>query len=186
MRYEWLDEQVDDIIRQYVDENKSMQSIADEFDVSSGTIRNRLLENDVSTRPAGSRYVWLDDHTEDIVDRYVGGGESLQTIATVYGTSADAIKRRLLESSVELRDSPSESDDLGFTPAQVSIVVGELLGDDCLYKKESGSCVFQVSNNNEKHVEHVRLRLPDGLISSEQPYSVTRSNAFNKDDYTNG
>ncbi|TVT94426.1 LysM peptidoglycan-binding domain-containing protein [Haloferax volcanii] len=184
MRYEWLDEQVDEIIRLYVDEDQSMQSIADEFDVSSGTIRKRLLENDVSTRPEGSRYVWLDDHTEDIVERYTEKGESLQTIATNYGTSADAIKRRLLESNVELRDPPSEPDDLGFTPSQVSIVVGELLGDGCLYQMESGSCVFQVTNNKREHVAHVKRRLPDGLISSGQPYSVTRSNAFTDGDYT--
>lgn len=184
MRYEWLDERVDEIIRLYVEENQSMQSIADKFDVSAGTIRNRLKEHDVSTRPVGSRYVWLDDHIEDIVERYTDQKESLQTIATVYGTSAAAIKKRLLESNITLRDPPSEPDDLGFTPAQVSIVVGELLGDGCLYQKESGSCVFQVTNNKKEHVAHIKQRLPEELISSGQPYPVTRSNAFTDSDYT--
>ena len=183
-RYEWLDERIDEIIRLYLEEDRSMQSIADQFDVSAGTIRNRLMENDVSTRPTGSRYTWLDDHTEEIVERYIGERESLQTIATDYGTSTDAIKRRLLEADIELRDPPSEPDDIGFTPAQVSIVVGELLGDGCLYRKKSGSCVFQLTNNKREHLEHVKRRLPDRLISSGQPYSVTRSNDFSDGGYT--
>ena len=183
-RYEWLDERVDEIITLYVEEDQSMRSIADEFDVSTGTIRNRLVENDVSTRPVGSRYTWLDDHTEEIVERYTDKRESLQTIATDYGTSTDAVERRLHEADVELRDPPSEPDDIGFTPAQVSIVAGELLGDGCLYRKESGSCVFQLTNNKREHVEHVKRRLPDGLVSSGQPYSVTRSNALSDGEYT--
>lgn len=183
-RYEWLDEHVDEIVERYVEEGQSLREIANHFGVSAPTIQRRLHENDVSTSRGGPQYVQLNDKVDEIVERYVDERESLQSIADDYGTAAEPIKRRLQEADVELRSTKRKTVDIGFSPYQVSVIQGELLGDGCLYKQGPGSCFFQMSNTIKKHTLRVMEKLPDDLFPDTHPYSVTRSDGYGPE-YTN-
>lgn len=183
-RYEWLDEHVDEIVERYEEKGQSFREIADHFDVSVSPIQKRLHENSVSTSRGGPEYVQLDNKVDEIVERYVDQSESLQSIADDYGTSTEPIRRRLQEAGVELRSTYRKIIDVGFSPYQVSVIQGELLGDGCLYKQAPGSCFFQLSNTVKEHTLRVKEKLPDGLFPDSHPYSVTRSDGYGPE-YTN-
>lgn len=54
-----------------------------------------------------SRYKWLDDRIEEIVDRYETG-QSLQEIADAFGVSTSPIHTRLRERDVNMRNGGPE------------------------------------------------------------------------------
>jgi hypothetical protein len=167
MRYEWLDEYVEEIVERY-ESGETLESIAEDFEVSTMPIRSRLSERGIDGD--GRRHEWLDDEIADIVYRYVVGQESLKTIGDDYGTSAAPIKTRLRESGVKLRPRTVE-----FTDREVSIVEGELLGDGCIYEREPGACHFKLETTTREHAAYLKRELPRGFFPRDNPYSNERT-----------
>lgn len=169
-RYDWLDDEKTAIIDRYTNGGEPMNRIAADYDVTPNTIRNRLQEWNVEIESTRHRYGWLDDRIEEIIERYVKREESLQTIADELGTSTSPIKTRLREAGVELRPV-----NYSFSDEQRSVVMGELLGDGCIYRRHETACHFRLESTVEAHPAYVRERLPDGVFPASQPYSVERS-----------
>lgn len=183
MRYEWLDERVDEIIERYED-GQSLREIADVFGVSTTPIHRRLHENEVVMRNGGPRYVRLEDRVREIVDQYVNQDHSLQTIANHYKTSIAAVRFHLENAGVDCEETNPRTTDVGFSPFQISVIRGELLGDGCLHRRETRSCFFQLSTTTRAHALRLIEKLPDGLFPESQPNSFTRSDALGSGEYT--
>ncbi|MDQ2072341.1 endonuclease I [Haloarcula sp. H-GB4] len=132
----------------------------------------------MSTERGGHPHVRLEEKDDEIVDRYVEQGEPLQSIATDYGTVPEQIRYRLRESGIELRSTDGKAVDVGFSPHQISVIQGELLGDGCLFQRESGGCFFRLSNSVKEHTLRVEEKLPDGLFPENAPRSNTRADTF--------
>lgn len=169
MRDLGLEDSKAEIIERYTS-GESSEDLGEAFGVSASTIVTRLREWNVEVDPVGGRYEWLDEHTEEIVERYVVKGESLQTIADDFGTTTSPIKTRLKGAGVELRPV-----DYSFSPEQKSVVKGELLGDGCIYRRHESACHFRLENTVRAHPAYVRELLPDGVFPSSQPYPHDRS-----------
>lgn len=164
-----LDDNIDEIIERY-ENGESKQEIADDFDVSRTTIRNRFLEYGAHEWSDYGRGGPIDDCISDIVYRYVVCRDSLQTIADDLETSAQTIKERLLASGVQLRPWT-----LGFTNEHVSIIQGELLGDGCIYEREPGACHFRLETTTREHAAYLKRELSDGFFPEGHPYSNERT-----------
>jgi len=182
-RYDWLDEHVDEMVERYED-GESLRDIADVFDVSPPTIRRRLTEQEVDMRNGGRTYTRLEDRVGELVDRYTEQGQSLQTLADHYETSVAAIRFHLETAGVDCPPTNPRTTDVGFSPFQVSVIEGELLGDGCLHQRKSGSHIFQLSTTTKAHALRLMEKLPDGLFPETQPNSFTRSNALGEGAYT--
>jgi uncharacterized protein (DUF433 family) len=183
MRYEWLDERIDEIIERYED-GQSTHQIADVFDVSAPTIHRRLREQNVSMRNGGPEYARLENRIDDIVAQYVDHGHSVHAIATDYDTTRAAIQHHLEEAGVEYTEPTSQTAHLDFNPSHISLVQGELLGDGCLHRQNDGRCFFQLSTTTKSHAVRLVENLPEGVFPEGQPNQFTRPNHFNDEDYT--
>jgi len=181
-RYEWLDDRIDEIVSRYED-GQSIQNIADAFGVSTSPIHQRLHEHEVSMRNGGPRYVQLEDRVDELATRYVKANQALQTIADYYETSVAAIQYHLEQAGVDCDSRNPRTTDVGFSPFQVSVIQGELLGDSCLHQRENGSCFFQLSTTTKTHAIRLIEKPPNGLFPESQPNSFTRSGSFNDDEY---
>lgn len=182
-RYEWLDERADELVQRY-ESGQSLQDIAAEFDVSTKPIRTRLRERDIDMRNGGRSYEHLETYADEIISQYANAGDDLQTIADRYETSVTAIQYYLENADIASEPPSPQRTDLGFTPAQLSIVRGELLGDGCLYRVEPGKCFFQLSTTTRSHAEWLLERLPDQLFPDGQPNTTTRSGGLGDGEYT--
>ncbi|MFB9824231.1 helix-turn-helix domain-containing protein [Halobaculum roseum] len=183
MRYEWLDESIDELAERY-DAGQSLREIADEFGVSTPTIHNRLKDHDVSMRNGGPEYVRLEHRTDELVAQYVDHDRSAQAIADDYNTSRAAIRYHLEQAGVDYTPPASKTADLDFNPYQVSLIQGELLGDGCLHRRTDEGCFFQLSTTTESHAVRLIENLPESLFPDGQPNKFTRENHFNGEDYT--
>lgn len=169
MRYEWLDERVDELIERY-EAGQSLREIAEVFDVSAPTIHRRLQDHDVTMRNGGPAYTQLANRREELVEAYERRS-SLQTLADRYDTSPVAIRFHLEKAGADPISLPKTTD-IGLSPSQVSVIQGELLGDGCLHSRYDGSCFFQLSTTTEEHARRLITKLPDGFFRSP---SRTRS-----------
>ncbi|RDZ63865.1 endonuclease I [Haloferax sp. Atlit-12N] len=181
MRYEWLDERVDELIERY-EAGQSLREIADVFDVSAPTIHRRLQDHDVAMRNGGPAYTQLANRREELVEAYERRS-SLQSLADQYDTSPVAIRFHLEKAGADPISLPKTTDH-GLSPSQVSVIQGELLGDGCLHSRYDGSCFFQLSTTTEEHARRLITKLPDGFFPKSQPNSITRLNQFTDEDYT--
>jgi predicted DNA-binding protein YlxM (UPF0122 family) len=183
MRYEWLDERLDEIVHRY-ESGQSIKEIADGFGVSTSPIHRRLQDHDVAMRNGGPRYTRLADRTTEFGQAYDEDGRSLQSVADQYETSVEAVRFHLNRAGHDPEELDPKTTAVGFSPFQVSVVRGELLGDGCLYRRDSGRCFFQLSTTTQSHAQRLIEKLPDGLFPPSQPNSVTRENQFTEEDYT--
>jgi hypothetical protein len=183
MRYEWLDDRIDELVARY-EAGQSLQDIADVFGVTKPTIHRRLRETDIAMRNGGSRHVHLEDCVGDLVDQYVKRERSLQAIADQYETSIATIRFFLENTGIDCGEINPRTTDVGFNPSQVSVIVGELLGDGCLYRREIGTCFFQLSTTTRAHALRLIEKLPEKLFPESQPNSFTRMNQFSEEEYT--
>lgn len=87
-----------EIRRLYVKERQEIQVIAGQLKVSRHTIAKRLTESGVR-RPVGHRRMNLPD--AEIVARY-DAGESVSSLAKVFGVSRPTIKKRVAERRSEV------------------------------------------------------------------------------------
>jgi len=182
-RYEWLDERIDEIVERY-EAGQSLRDIADVFDVSTRPIQTRLHERDTDMRNGGPEHVPLESCSNDLIERFVEQNQSLQAIANRYDTSVDMIQYYLENTALDDEVFRSKTADVGFSPYQVSIIQGELLGDGCLHRPGSGKCFFQLSTTTRAHAVRLIEKLPDGLFPNSQPNSFTREHDFVDRDYT--
>ncbi|WP_424006930.1 endonuclease I [Haloferax denitrificans] len=181
MRYEWLDERVDEIIERY-ESGQSLREIAEVFDVSTRPIQSRLHDHDVAMRNGGPEYTQLANRRDDLVDAYERR-RSLQSLADQYDTSPVAIRFHLEKAGADPISLPKTTD-IGLSPSQMSVIQGELLGDGCLHSRYDGSCFFQLSTTTKEHARRLIAKLPDGFFPESQPNSFTRRNQFTDEDYT--
>ncbi|EMA30479.1 endonuclease I-EndH [Haloarcula japonica] len=182
-RFEWLDEHTDEIIDRY-ESGQSLREIANVFDVSPPTIQRRLHEHDTEMRNGGPRYIQLEDCVGELVKQYVEHDDDIQTIADRYKTSVTAIQHYLENADIPCAPPSPQRTDVRYTPAQISIIQGELLGDGCLHRQEPGNCFFQLSTTTRAHAERLIQMLPDRLFPDAQPNVYTRSNALGEEAYT--
>ncbi|WP_277542868.1 endonuclease I [Haloarcula laminariae] len=182
-RYEWLDERIGEIIDRY-EAGQSLREIADIFDVSTSPIHKRLRDHDVGMRNGGREYISLGDCVDSVVEQYVEQDRSLQTIADHYETSVDMVQFHLENAGHGYDLLRPKTADVGFSPYQVSVIQGELLGDGCLYRRESDACFFQLSTTTRAHAVQLMKKLPDGLFPKSQPKSFTRDRHFTDGEYT--
>lgn len=183
MRYDWLDDCTDELVERY-ESGQSLREIADVFGVSTSPIHDRLKETTVEMRNGGPRYVQLADCVDDLVERYVEEEQTLQTIADQYETSITSIRFYLERAGVECEPRNPRTADVGFSPFQVSVIEGELLGDGCIHRRETGACFFQLSTTTRAHADLLMEKLPEGLFPETQPNSFTRMNQFSEEEYT--
>lgn len=181
-RYEWLDKRIDEIVGSYED-GQSIREIADEFGVSTSPIHRRLHEHEVSMRNGGSGYVRLEDRVDELITRHVKAKQSLQAIADHYETSVVSVRHHLEQAGVNCGPRNPRTTDVGFSPFQVSVIQGELLGDSCLHRRENGSYIFQLSTTTRTHATRLIEILPDALFPESQPNSFTRMNQFSDEEY---
>lgn len=183
MRYDWLDERIDEIIERY-ESGQSIRDIAEVFDVSTGPIHQRLQDHDVAMRNGGPRYTRLANQRTELAHAYSEADCSLQTIADRYETSVTAIQFHLEYAGIDPDQPDPKTASVGFSPFQRSVIQGELLGDGCLYCRDAGRCFFQLSTTTEPHAIRLIEKLPDGLFPASQPNPHTRLNQFTGEDYT--
>lgn len=183
MRYEWLDDQIDEIVDRY-EQGQSMREIADVFEVSVHPIQTRLHETDTAIRNGGPQYIRLEDCVEEIVDQFVEQNTDLSTIAAQYNTSVAAIQYHLNEAGIECTATKKRIPSVSFSPFQIAAIKGELLGDGCLHRRENGSCFFQLSTTTKAHAILLKEKLPRGLFPESQPNAFTRSNGLGSGEYT--
>lgn len=183
MRYDWLDDCVDELVEKY-ESGQSLREIADTFGVSTSPIHTRLQDAEVEMRNGGPQYVQLADRIDELIERYVEHDEQLQELVDRYETSVTAIRYHLEHAGVECGQTNPRTTDVGFSPFQVSVIQGELLGDGCLHNRKNGGCFFQLSTTTKAHAVHLIEKLPDGLFPETQPNSLTRINQFTEEEYT--
>jgi predicted DNA-binding protein YlxM (UPF0122 family) len=184
MRYEWLDKRADELAERY-ESGELPREIADDLDVSAQTIYRRLREHGVEMRrKGGPTHVRLADRTDELRSAYLDEERSVQAIADRYETSVTAIRFHLERAGVDLGEPNPKTTDVAFSPFQLSVVHGELLGDGCLHCRDDRGCFFQLSTTTESHTHRLMEKLPDGLFPESQPNAFTRPNQFTGDDYT--
>jgi len=163
---------------------QSIRELTDEFNVSAPTIHRRLREQDVAMRNGGPSHAQLADRTSELTQAYVEEECGLQMIADRYETSQTAIRYHLERAGVDPGNLNPKTTDVEFSPFQISVIQGELLGDGCLHRRDRGSCFFQLSTTTKSHAFRLIEKLPDGLFPESQPNSFTRLNQFTEEDYT--
>jgi len=183
MRYDWLDDCVDELVERY-ESGQSLHDIAEVFGVSTTPIHSRLKETDVNMRNGGRQYVKLADCVDELVEQHVKHDVTIQTLAARYETSVTAVRYHLECAGVNCGALNPRTTDVEFSPFQVSVIKGELLGDGCLYNRENGGCFFQLSTTTKAHAVRLIEKLPDGLFTETQPNSFTRMNQFSEQLYT--
>jgi transposase-like protein len=95
---------------QYIEQEKSAPDIAEEFDVSTSLIYDRLEKFDFGRRNSGSKGKgWMDErkYTDEewLCKQYVSKKRSAPDIASECGVSDDTILRWLKKFGVEVRDA---------------------------------------------------------------------------------
>lgn len=182
-RYEWLDERIDEIVDRY-EAGQSLQEIADAFDVSASPIHTRLRERDVNMRNGGPEHLQLGDCVDDLVKQYVDRNRSIRSIADRYDTSVEMVRYHLENADIECTPAYPETAAVGFSPSQVSVIQGELLGDGCLHRQRPDSCFFKLATTTRAHAVRLIEKLPKGLFPSAQPNSFTKDHYYVDGEYT--
>lgn len=182
-RYKWLDKRIDEIVDRYK-AGKSLQEIADAFDVSTSPIHTRLRERDVNMRNGGPEHLRLRDCVDDLVEQYIDQNRSLQSIADRYDTSAEVVRHHLESADIDCTPEYPKAAVVGFSPSQESVIHGELLGDGCLHRQSPDTCFFKLSTTTQAHAVRLIKKLPDELFPSSQPNSFTRNHYYVDGDYT--
>jgi hypothetical protein len=135
-------------------------------------------------RNGGPTYTRLANHRAKLAQTYSKENCSLQKLADRYETSVSAVRFHLEQAGLNPEQPNPTTTDTEFSPSQVSVIQGELLGDGCLYRRDSGRCFFQLSTTTKAHAVRLIEKLPDGLFPASQPTPHTRPNQFTEGDYT--
>jgi|AntDeeMetageno51_2_1112566.scaffolds.fasta_scaffold00488_11 Zn-dependent peptidase ImmA (M78 family) len=153
MRYEWLDERVDEFIERY-EAGQLLQDIADAFEVSTPTIQRRLHEHDVTMRNGGPNYVRLKNHVDELVDQYCNQQRSLQTIAEHYETSIKAVQFQLEKADVDCELTNPKTANIGFSRSKTRSYRGNYSEMDVSTDRTRG-----VSSNTQRRRKHTQFDL---------------------------
>lgn len=133
-----LDEK--NIIEIYQNNNFTIKQIAIQFNSSYEIIRELLKKNHIAWK---RKYVsnFTNEQIQNIIMQYQDGN-TIKQIAAQYEISAPAISRLLKINNVQVICSMHKYDNLRqmpFTDTQKQFIVGNLLGDGCLYKETEKS-----------------------------------------------
>jgi|APHM01.1.fsa_nt_gi hypothetical protein len=94
---EWL-------YQEYIEKERSSEDIAEEFNVTGATIRKRLSEVGIETRPGGG--VTPDERLKDetwMREQYIDGEKSISDIAEITDCSHTTARRWLRKHDIEIR-----------------------------------------------------------------------------------
>lgn len=95
----YCDVDTDNIIDQYINCEKSCEEIAETYNCSAGTIRNRLLESGIELRtPFEANSVII---PTDELEQYLKDGLSISAIAEIYGCARTTVRNSIIDAGLQ-------------------------------------------------------------------------------------
>lgn len=79
-------------------------------------------------------------------------------------TSIAAIRFDLEHAGVDCKPMNPRTTDIGFSLYHLSVIQGELLGDECLHRRKTDSYIFQLSTTTREQTIRLMEKLPDEVF----------------------